>query len=166
MAIALYRISEISRAGPCDRIVYCSIRSMNTIDSNAAASILPLNPSRFVNDCAPAVDQAPQTSMPPRMADQVTWSPGLWWLLFRYEYLFDGLLPRTSGQETVIYEKPGPLSDGAELSSARPHWNERQAVNPPPALATMAPTAAEIPPAGDAPVSQPVSVEAFVDLMA
>lgn len=140
---------------------------MNTIDAIAAGSLIPLNTSRLANTCSPAVNIVSEAPTPPRMVDQVTWSPGLWWLLYRYEYLFDGMLPQPeNGRQIDTYENPQSNSCGQSLASAHPHWDDSQLVNPPPALATLHTSEVEVPPAAVAPVSQPVSVGAFVDLLA
>ena len=148
-------------------IASCFPRSMNTIDAIAAGSLIPLNTSRIANTCSPVECAVSEVPTPPRMVDQVTWSPGLWWLLYRYEYLFDGMLPQLeNGGQLNTYEKPDSMSAGQELVSAHPHWEDSQLVNPPPALATMQTSEIDVPPAAVAPISQPVSVGAFVDLLA
>ena len=140
---------------------------MNTIDAIAAGSLMPLNTSRLADTCSPCVNVVTEGAIPPRMVDQVTWSPGLWWLLYRYEYLFDGMLPHPeNGAQMHVYEKPDSMGEGQMLASAHPHWDERQLVNPPPALATMPDSNMDIPPARMEAFTQPVSVAAFVDLLA
>lgn len=140
---------------------------MNSINATAAANLIPFTTSRLADTSPTVPGFASESPSQPRMADQVTWSPGLWWLLFRYEYLFDGLLPDPgNGQQMNTYEKPDSMSCGRELASAQPHWDERQLVNPPPTLATREASDVEVPSVTAAPVSQPSSVGAFVDLLA
>ena len=151
---------------PPHGIGHCSLKGMNTIDPNILVNHpVPSFPSPVeARSCEGGDSTMPST--PPRISDRVTWSPGLWWLLFRYEYLFDGLLPQPAAQETIIYERPDQTSEGTPLQSAMPHWDHRQAVNPPPALATMPQAAEELPATSEAPVNQPACVGAFVDLIA
>ncbi|MCH2134412.1 MAG: hypothetical protein MK116_11755 [Phycisphaerales bacterium] len=142
---------------------------MNPINAASAASMLPLPTSRLVATapCPPAsapVSAAPAAvaPVPPQgIAGPVNWSPGLWWLLHRYEYLFIGLLPTlhasTPGAENM--DPPGPI-----LESARPHWDETSMLNPPPAAATIVPAPQEGPLVPQA--VNPQVVGTVVDLLA
>mgnify|MGYP004124108303 CR=1 FL=1 len=89
----------------------------------------------------------------------------MWWLLNRYEYLFEGLLPQNQAREVVIEANTTSSSETSNLDSAHPHWNESRLINPPPAAATLPAASMEVPISRPLIVDQPVT-GSFVDLIA
>lgn len=148
-------------------ITGCFSLGMNSINAIAAGELLPLNQSHLTTTCQRMCVNTPSGTVPPRMVDQVTWSPGLWWLLYRYEYLFEGLIPEYQCHRTVVvYAKSGSIESCEPLASAHPHWGTSGLLNPPPALATLPPRNPAQPIGPESCIKQSVSVGAFVDLVA
>ncbi|MEE2906536.1 MAG: hypothetical protein VX527_01765 [Planctomycetota bacterium] len=139
---------------------------MNTINAAAAASLLPLPPTMMIPPPRAVVTTPGPVVEASGPVDQVTWSPGLWWLLNRYEYLFDGLLPQYQQQAPVVIKETGDSDQQATtLESAQPHWDDSRLLNAPPAAATLPPPALSAPVLDPIQVSQP-GVGTFVDLVA
>ena len=139
---------------------------MNTISAIASASLLPLPSSNITAPVQPPNVCSPNDPGIGGCRDQVTWSPGMWWLLNRYEYLFVGLLPQNrSGDVIKVSVEVDHGAEESGLESARPHWDDSRLLNAPPAAGTQ--SAARV----DIPVSQPVNVDqpvagSIVDLVA
>ena len=159
---------------------------MNTINAASLSSFVPqanvpADPATGPTATAAATEaQSPITSVDqvdlsiefdaatPRpqvqpVVNPTAWSPAMWWLLNRYEYLFTGLLPEQPARTIVIDEdqnQPGSISE-----LGRPHWGESNLINPPPSAATLPEPEAADPPVQAASVS-PQIVGTFVDVIA
>ena len=107
------------------------------------------------------IDPTTQRARVQPVLNPTAWSPGMWSLLNRYEYLFPGMLPDQGEQLIVLdHDQSQPTS-----SLGEPHWDESNLINPPPAAATLhQPSMEELPaePVGVSP--QPVGT--FVDVVA
>lgn len=149
------------------RTSYCLSKGMNTINAAAAASLLPLPPTMMIPPPPAVAASAAPVMEATGSVDQVTWSPGLWWLLHRYEYLFDGLIPQNQQQASVVIHETcdGEQEDKATLQSAQPHWDDSKLLNAPPAAASMPPSPMPAPILEPIQINQP-GVGTFVDLVA
>ncbi|MDG2424578.1 MAG: hypothetical protein P8M22_11420 [Phycisphaerales bacterium] len=139
---------------------------MNPINAAAAQSLLPLPSTRAIAAPQGANDATTVCVQASGRVDQVTWSPSLWGLLNRYEYLFLGMLPGCQQSAEVIQEcRQDGSDDAASLASAKPHWNEKTLLNPPPAAATFTTAEPAVVPSTSAEVIQPCA-GSIVDLLA
>ena len=139
---------------------------MNTVNAIAASSLLPL-PSTEITQPVQSASSCRASSCcdASRFRDQVTWSPGLWWLLHRYEYLFEGMLPTNHMCHQIVKLEHNGITEESGLETARPHWGESRLLNAPPAAGTLPATPLDIPVSQPVECDQPV-VGSFVDLVA
>ncbi|MBG80246.1 MAG: hypothetical protein CMJ39_06015 [Phycisphaerae bacterium] len=172
---------EAVRGDPSPQARALRMNGMNTINASFASIPLPqpsipmnpipaLEPPAGEADALPTIEPTdrfeisttPSSGRVQPVVNPTAWSPGMWWLLHRYEYLFEGMLPEQGDRIIVDANHEAPASNS---SLGRPHWGESNLINPPPAAATLPEPSMEPPPTPAADVN-PQPVGTFVDVVA